>query len=404
MRTHLRAITTSVLSFAAGASASAQSYYRLVDLGHLNVNGETWASAVDNHNRVAAFSLYNPSSRLTAGVVIDAGVATDLGRFFGGDWAWAWDVNDAGRVVGVSYKNLNFDIGPRGFVWENGALIQVGALAAGNTTAVYAVNAAGDLAGFATPNSTTGLNTFHACRWAANNPDGAPTDLGTLGGVNSFAYGINDLGDVVGAAELSAGPIHACHWAAGGAKIDLGTLGGPGSEARAVNNAGQIVGWAHTPDGTPHAFIHQNGSMTSLGALGGSSHADDINQRGDVVGSAWVPGRGPRAFVCPAGGRVTNLNNRVAELGGWKLQYATGINDSGVIVGYGRIGRRVHAFMLVPGSCVADINADGFVNADDYDAFVEAFVDSSPLADFNLDGFVNGDDHDLFAEAFDSGC
>ena len=54
--------------------------------------------------------------------------------------------------------------------------------------------------------------------------------------------------------------------------------------------------------------------------------------------------------------------------------------------------------------CPADINFDGFVNANDYDAFADAFDASSPEADFNVDGFVNGNDYDIFAARFDAGC
>lgn len=55
-------------------------------------------------------------------------------------------------------------------------------------------------------------------------------------------------------------------------------------------------------------------------------------------------------------------------------------------------------------ACAADLNADGFVNGDDYDAFADAFDSGDPAADFNDDSFVNGDDHDAFAERFETGC
>ncbi|MBL8759928.1 MAG: hypothetical protein JNL50_01365 [Phycisphaerae bacterium] len=54
--------------------------------------------------------------------------------------------------------------------------------------------------------------------------------------------------------------------------------------------------------------------------------------------------------------------------------------------------------------CDADVNFDGFVNGDDYDAFAVAFDAAVAAADFNGDGFVNGDDYDAFAIAFDVGC
>lgn len=52
----------------------------------------------------------------------------------------------------------------------------------------------------------------------------------------------------------------------------------------------------------------------------------------------------------------------------------------------------------------ADINSDGFTNADDYDLFAGYFDSGDLRADVNADGFVNGDDYDFFAGAFEAGC
>jgi hypothetical protein len=54
--------------------------------------------------------------------------------------------------------------------------------------------------------------------------------------------------------------------------------------------------------------------------------------------------------------------------------------------------------------CPADVNADLFVDAIDYDVFIAAFIGGDPSGDFNLDGFVDAIDYDRFIVRFLSGC
>ena len=49
--------------------------------------------------------------------------------------------------------------------------------------------------------------------------------------------------------------------------IDLGTLGGSSSAAWGINEAGQVVGAAATATGAQHAFLYTNGMMIDLGTL-----------------------------------------------------------------------------------------------------------------------------------------
>ena len=68
------------------------------------------------------------------------------------------------------------------------------------------------------------------------------TDLGTLGGNQSFGRGINDAGQVTGYSITSTGETHAFLYS-NGQMMDLGTLGGAGSGGYAINNAGQVTGF-----------------------------------------------------------------------------------------------------------------------------------------------------------------
>ncbi|GMV24317.1 MAG: hypothetical protein AMXMBFR58_03480 [Phycisphaerae bacterium] len=55
-------------------------------------------------------------------------------------------------------------------------------------------------------------------------------------------------------------------------------------------------------------------------------------------------------------------------------------------------------------ACGADFDGSGFVDLEDYDAFVAAFLAGAGWADFDRSGFVDTDDFDRFVVAFEEGC
>jgi len=127
---------------------------------------------------------------------------------------------------------------------------------------------------------------------------------------------------------------------------DLGTLGGAESYAYAINNRGQVVGYAYTAGNEEeHAFFYSGGVMTDLGTLGGDynfSYAYGINDSGQVVGTAGF------AFIY-SDGAMKNLNTLVDPGSGWNLLQATAINDNGQIVGNGyNPSGWYRAFLLTP--------------------------------------------------------
>jgi probable HAF family extracellular repeat protein len=78
----------------------------------------------------------------------------------------------------------------------------------------------------------------------------AVTDLGTLS-----ASDLNNAGQVVGQAGTTDGFNHAFLWD-NGTMIDLGTLGGTNSGAYGINDLGQVVGAATLPaEASLHAFL-----------------------------------------------------------------------------------------------------------------------------------------------------
>lgn len=159
-------------------------------------------------------------------------------------------------------------------------------------------------------------------------------DLGTLGGANSGASAINDSGVIVGTSETASSSSGFIYHAGVMSAIPTTYF----SSANAINNAGAVVGMQLVDAGGDqyrHAFVYAGGAMTDLGTLpyGDDSHGLGINSAGHIVGAAanlidGAPNRPTTSFLY-RDGVMTDIGN----FGGiWSA--ATSINDLGHVVGY----------------------------------------------------------------------
>lgn len=243
-------------------------------------------------------------------------------------------------------------------------------------TFAYGVNAAGTVVGTSYINGQA-----HGAVWTSS----SATDLGA--GV--YATGINDSGEVIG----SNGHAFVLE---NGQYQDLGAIPGANwSAAYGINDSGTVVGDGMTPAGTFRAIIWSaQGGMTVLGTLGGaSSQANAVNNRGEVAGFASLASGYQHAFSY-SNGTMTDLGT----LGGGS-SYAYGINASGQIVGYSYLaGGDTHAFLylngqmldlnslLVPGSgwellAAYGINDQGQITGEGlYNGVLSAFLLTDPPA------------------------
>ena len=217
-------------------------------------------------------------------------------------------------------------------------------------------------------------------------PAYAVVDIGTLEGrVTSGGWGLNDRGEAVGYSQLGSG------WTGrrayfyngienGGKLTDLGTLGGPYSEAFGINDAGQIVGEALNASGQRRAFLYENSVMTDLGAKTGGSYsrAYGVNQHGDVAGEFAVGGKGHAFFYDYAASTVTDLGT----LAGGTVTYGLAVNDAGKVAGYGDVTGGAKRAFLWNGSTKTLIP----LLADTTDNYAMAINDAGAVAGYAMSG------------------
>jgi probable HAF family extracellular repeat protein len=180
------------------------------------------------------------------------GAATDLGNVHG--------INNAGDMVGI--RSGPTDLYKIAVLWRGAAVIELSA----QESYAAEINELGQIVGSVT-SAVTGL--AQATVW--NNL--APTELSALpGGAGSQARSINSTGQVVGDTTFLSGntpTYRATAWSgvAGARPLDLGTLGGLDSFAEDINDAGQIVGASFTANGEFHAAMWDGGSIIDLNSF-----------------------------------------------------------------------------------------------------------------------------------------
>jgi len=302
---------------------------RIEDLGTLggsqmsgaaiNAFGQVAGTGLDAQGYLRAFSAMNSPTDLTPVWATSAS---------------ANGISSSGQVVGTTYVDGN----SQATLWSNGTARQIGGLGGPDSYAL-AINDNQQIAGWATTPQGQG----HAVVYS----NGGVQDVNLPVASSSSAYAINSSGSIAGTAMVASGVFRAYTWSPVLGFTTLGTLGGVSSYGFGMNDSGQVVGNSSSITGYAHAFLSDASGMRDLGTLGGqSSYAYGINNAGSVVGYASLGGV-DHAFLY-SGGIMFDLNLLVSNLTGWELTAAYAINDSGQITGVGLFQGVEHVFRLGP--------------------------------------------------------
>lgn len=256
-----------------------------------------------------------PSSRADSFTFLDAPNATQT---------VAWSINNSGQISGYAFTASG---GTAGFIEQDGAfqtIVYPGAI----ETNLYGINSAGEVVG-----------TFLNVQNGFVNQSGFSFNNGVFSVVNphppgSFvndqAFGINDLGQIVG----------------GDFVFSSGQYTQSSGPAFAINNAGVIVGnYAGVMSG--QSFVDNHGVVTSFDVPGATAtEVTAINNLGQIAGSYTDANGLEHGFV------DTNGVFQTIDVPGAEFTDVLGMNDEGQLVGFfyydypDRSGE--HAFLFTP--------------------------------------------------------
>jgi len=209
----------------------------------------------------------------------------------GGNFTLPCSINDKGQIAGFSKISPgNYHL----FLWDREKGIQD--LGPVDNNHVY-INNAGQIA--ATMLDPNGHD--RAFIW---DPNHGRCVLPTLGGEKATPFGINNHGQVIGAAETAAGLLHACVWNTSSEIHDLTPSSKERTHALSINDAGQTTVFTRTGP----LLVDANEVVTSTSPLIPVRGLLEINSNGYVAGLVragqgkfdiviWQPDSGQKKLV-----------------------------------------------------------------------------------------------------------
>jgi probable HAF family extracellular repeat protein len=272
---------------------------------------------------------------------------TDVGVFAGVTAPNSYGValNNLGQVVGNARTATGY---PHAFLYSDGQMTDLGSPGdgSGNGTASYAYGI--------NDNGQVVLMSGHGKAYAFTYS--ASTGMTSLGGDDDVPLAINNSGQAAGHGRGPSGA-DACIFS-GGSILHLGNMGGGGAvtQAMAINDLGWVTGFGYDASYTSvRSFLYSGAGLVDIGNLGGTSaYAYGLNNLGQVVGESNPSGSAAaHAFLYSGPAGMIDMG----ILDGYANSRACGINDGGQAVGYSRNNSSDSRAFIYSGSTMTDLNS-----------------------------------------------
>lgn len=273
----------------------------IAETADLNPLNEAWSCAQANFPSI--------THHVCLGFLWQDGVMSSLPPLPGGIDSYAAAVNNRGQVVGWAENGIHDStcnnappasqvLQFEAVIWgpELGQLTQLSPFGSDPDSAATAINERGQAVGISglCSNAVGGTSAQHAVLWE---PNGMPINLGNFDGGLSWntPTALNNRGQVAGFANLANTPAGdfnpvAFLWTREHGIQQLPSLGeDTNSWAWGINDRGHIVGQSLTSN---RAFLYENGVITDLNSLIQPDSslvlnlANDINDSDEIVGFA----------------------------------------------------------------------------------------------------------------------
>lgn len=274
-------------------------------LQDLHVGAFTGSERINNLGQIVGNADVNLSNDT---FLYNNGQLTLLGNLSGSadGSSWGAQINDAGLITGNSYFNGS----SASFVYQGGSMTVLNS----SVSDVRGLN-----------NNNTVIGNKGADAQLLNG--GVITTI-SLDGSRLTALGVNDAGDMVGAAFNGSSFTQSMFLYSQGQVMDLGDFGTGWASADQINNHGVILGHRSiTSSGFSYdeSFIFDHGQEVNLSALLGSQsfEARAINDQGQVVGVDLGNGH---SYLYSNGGMI--------DLSAYGITSVSDINEKGQIVGH----------------------------------------------------------------------